>query len=235
MTDSTAKAVTDKKVEWGGWSCPWCHQGTATDSQLKTHISEMHMSDAQDVHTGEEDDFATETLGLYCVNCGSTKMSSTPPQTTGEQIKKFVDKMESLTPELQKKISDNLFSLFDDADGEGASEVRANVDASRTQAKGVSIDSELDEIVQRMLIYYTAWVNGEPVAWNVRKDEAKARINALIAQAVEERLMGLLQKVEDRLLDESIALENEETAVLWYQVQTVLEELRTSAKRKETK
>jgi hypothetical protein len=41
---------------------------------------------------------------------------------------------------------------------------------------------ELEEILQEMLIQYTAWVNGEPVAWNVKKAEAKAALTRLLAK-----------------------------------------------------
>jgi endonuclease III-like uncharacterized protein len=37
----------------------------------------------------------------------------------------------------------------------------------------------LDSIIQDMLVQYTAWVNGEPVKWNVKKEEAKAAIRHL--------------------------------------------------------
>lgn len=34
-------------------------------------------------------------------------------------------------------------------------------------------DEELEKITQQMLVDYTAWVNGQPVKWNVKKKEAR--------------------------------------------------------------
>lgn len=47
-----------------------------------------------------------------------------------------------------------------------------------------NIDKELDEIVQQMLVDYTAWVNGEPMPWNIKKQEAKYKLKQLINSIV---------------------------------------------------
>lgn len=47
---------------------------------------------------------------------------------------------------------------------------------------------QIDSIIQEMLLQYTDWVNGKPVAWNVKKAEATAQLLALNRAARKESL-----------------------------------------------
>lgn len=56
----------------------------------------------------------------------------------------------------------------------------------------------LDKIIQQMLVDYMAWTKGEPVAWNVKKLEAKAAIKAHYAAEIRAALQDLKYKAETR-------------------------------------
>ena len=63
-----------------------------------------------------------------------------------------------------------------------------------------NIDIELDKITQQMLVDYTAWVNGEPISWNVKKQEAKNSIKQLINSIVLEARIDELKSSLDKLI-----------------------------------
>lgn len=83
-----------------------------------------------------------------------------------------------------------------------------SVDNPKAYKCGICGDSHSEKtvkcIVQQMLIDYTAWVNGEPMAWNVKKREAIEAINDL-RRADMEAVIGKDESI-DMLLDRDWAL-----------------------------